>query len=283
MDVINLDMDNVQEYEVFLTEDIAENIGRSFYHGLVVTENNTTVAGIVWEIQNIMTDKNNESRIVFLKIDDERAAEVLFENYKAGIMQDDVVTSNFSLSAKSSEKERAALKNAGFTVKLMEGDLIKARLSEVAGLAFIQKVKTSDNIRPLNTITQRGFNAGVRRFVMMGMFGLCEDIAYLPRSYFENDVSCYCETDGQIDGLLLFHKNPSGGLVVVIMAAAGKDSNMLLLRMIRQAVSSAVEIYPPETEVWIDRHNYASLALSEKLFPRGFGTPVYVGSRQEKV
>lgn len=106
-------------------------------------------------------------------------------------------------------------------------------------------------------------------------------VPYLLRTYFENDVSCYSEDDDQINGLLLFHQNPSGGLVVVVMAAIGSDYGKIIPQMIRHAVTNALELYPPETEVLIDRHNYASLALSEKLFPRGFGTPVYIGSRIE--
>ena len=68
---------------------------------------------------------------------------------------------------------------------------------------------------------------------------------------------------------------------MVIMGAVGSDYGKIIPQMMKQSVTSAEEIYSPDTEVWIDRHNYASLALSEKLFPRGFGTPVYVGSRQE--
>ena len=51
--------------------------------------------------------------------------------------------------------------------------------------------------------------------------------------------------------------------------------------MIKKAVLSALEEYDPQTEVLIDRHNYATLALTEKLFPRGFGIPVYKGEKEE--
>ena len=164
----------------------------------------------------------------------------------------------------------------------MEGDLIKARLSEISELPFIQKVKPSENVHALKTMTQRGFNAAIRQFMVKGIYGVCEDLAYLPRTYFENDISCYYEQDGQVNGILLFHKNPSEGLVVVVMAAIGKDFGKILPQMIKFSVTNSLEDYTLDTEVWIDRHNYASQALSEKLFPRGFGIPVYVGSRQEE-
>lgn len=281
MYIIKLDEDNIDDYVDYVTEDVAENIGRMFYRGILAAEDNTLLAGMVWEERNLMLDAENESFITWLRIDRDDAGEALFEEYRSVISADEIVKSSFSLPAKTASKEIKALENAGFTVKFMEGDLIKARLSEIAELPFVRKIRIADSIRPLKTITQRGFNAGIKRFMSKGLYGICQDLPYLSRNYFENDVSCYSEDDGELNGLLLFHGNPSGGLVVVIMAAIGSDYGRILPQLIKQFVTSALEIYDPDSEIWIDRHNYASLALSEKLFPRGFGIPVYIGSRRE--
>ena len=281
MYIVNLDEDNIEVYTDYFTPDIAENIGRTFYRGLIVDSEEGPLAGMIWEVRNMMKEEDNESNICFLKVDDDVAGELLFDEYKSLVEEDEVTKSNFSLPAKSTERETKALEDAGFTVKFMEGDLIKCRLSEILELKFIQKVTPSENIHALRTMTQRGFNSSVRNFMMNGLYGLCEDLPYLPRSYFENDISCYSEVDGEVNGILLFHKNPSGGLIVSVMAAIGKDYGKILPHMIRYSVTCCREYYPDDTEVWIDRHNYASLALSEKLFPRGFGIPVYIGSREE--
>ena len=66
------------------------------------------------------------------------------------------------------------------------------------------------------------------------------------------------------------------------MSAMGDDYKRILAQMMSMVVANARKLYPPETEICIDRHNYASLALSEKLFPCGFGMPVYMGNRQER-
>lgn len=281
MNIAILEEDNIEEYADYLPSDVAENIGRMFYRGIVVTDEDTPVAGMVWEVRNMMKDDDNISNILWLKIDSDEAEGILFDEYKNSITQDSVVESAFNLPAKTAVREKEALKNAGFDVKLMEGDVIKATIAEVAELALIRKVRSSDNIRPLSTMTQRGFSSGIRQFMSLGLYGLCEDMMYLSRSFFENDISCYSEADGQINGILLFHKLPSGGLVVMVMAAIGSEYGAILPQMIRYAVSSAQDLYGPDTEILIDRHNYATLALSEKLFPRGFGVPVYVGSRKE--
>lgn len=281
MNVVILEEDNIEQYSDYVTPDIAENIGRTFYRGLVITNEDTPVAGMVWEVKNMMQDVDNENNISFLKVDDEEAGNLLLEEYKQFAVDDEVVKSNFVLPARSTSREKELLKSAGFTVLFMEGDLIKTRLSEIAQLKQFQKVTVSENIHSLMTMTQRGFNNAIRQFMLKGKYGLCEDLSYLSRSYFENDISCYSELDGTVNGIFLFHKKPSGGLLVVIMAAIGSDFGKIIPQMIKFSVQSALENYSDETEVWIDRHDYASQALSEKLFPRGFGIPVYMGSRQE--
>ena len=279
---IYLDEDNIEMYMEYIGEDVAENIGRTFFRGMIIADGETPLAGIVWENRNMTQDAYNEAHIIWLRIEDDEAGDMLFSEYNESISEDEIVKSEYSLPAMSTSREKEALRKAGFTALFTEGDLIKARLSEIAALKPFQKVHPSENIHALKTMTQRGFTAAVRSFVLKGKYGICEDLHYLPRSYFENDISCYSEANGEVNGIFLFHKKPSGGLEVVVMAAIGNDYGKILPEMIRFSVSNTMELYSDETEVLIDRHNYATLALSEKLFPRGFGIPVYVGSRQEK-
>ena len=282
MHIVDLNEENIDEYIDYIAPDVAENIGRFFFRGILCFDEDDLSGGMIWEVRNTMREEKNESNIVWLRIDSDEAGEFLFDNYSDLISLDDVEVSTISLPARGASKEKEALENAGFKVVFMEGDLIKTKLSEIAELDAFKKVKPGDSIRPLKDMTQRGFNAGVRPFMDKGLYGLCQDLPYLPRSYFENDISSYSENEGQVNGLFLFHKNPSGGLAIVVMAAIGNDYGKILPQMIKHSITRAIEIYSPDTEVWIDRHNYASLALSEKLFPRGFGIPVFIGTRQEK-
>ncbi len=70
---------------------------------------------------------------------DEEATELLFENYESSIMDDEVVKSTFSLPAMTSAREKAALSDRGFTVELMEDDIIRSRLSEAASLPPLRR------------------------------------------------------------------------------------------------------------------------------------------------
>ncbi len=276
-----LNEDNVEQYTDYLSEDIAENIGRTFFHGVIAQEMERPMAGIVWETRNVLEEADAESNILFLRIDDEAATDALFDEYENQIRMDNVKKSLVSLPAKASKKEKQILRDRGFTIGLMEGDDICANVSELARIQAFSKIKISDAINPLKNVTQRAFNGAVSKMASQGRYGLCQDLAYLPRLYFENDVSCYAEEDGKINGMLLLHLMPSGKLKVILMTVEGKKSTILIPQMIKQAVTSALEEYGPDTEVIIDRHNYSSLALSEKLFPRGFGIPVYMGERKE--
>ena len=105
MHIVNLDEDNIEMYVDFLTLDVAENIGRTFYKGLVVETEGEPLAGMVWNVRNMMNDEDNESHISFLKINDEEAGNLLFEEYKDLAREDDVVKTTFSLPAKSTTSE----------------------------------------------------------------------------------------------------------------------------------------------------------------------------------
>ena len=282
MEIVYLDQDTVEYFTDYIGEDAAENIGRMYYNGFIVRKDDEPVAGIIWQLRNVVTGKEKESRIVFLRIDDDKAQDILFEYYESAIAREEVGKSTFVLPAASSAKEKAALENAGFTAGLMEGDIIKARLSDVAELALMEKTKISSDVLPISSLSQGDFAAAIRRFAQRGLYGLCEDLIYLPKTYFENEVSCYVGSSGGINGLMLLHKLPSGALSIIIMACIGEDYARILPKMMRRVLSSALERYSPDTEIMIDRHNYSVLALSEKLFPSGFGIPVYQGSRTEK-
>ena len=282
MNIIELTEDNVEEYMEYLSEDVAENIGRTFYSGLVATDDlESPVGGIIWRYKNMLSDSDKESHIEWLQAEDQESFDGLFDKYDREVKQEGIVRSFFCLPAKTSQDLKKMLKERGFTVKLMDGDIITAKLSEIADISAFSKISISDAIMPLRSATQRGFSAAVSRTLVQGHYGTCEDLAYLPRLYFENDVSCYAEIDGQIVGMLLLHRTPSEQLEVVLMHVTGKESVKLLPQMIKQAVESAYESYEPDTRIIINRHDYASLALGERLFPRGFGIPVYEGERME--
>ncbi len=280
-ELLVLNMENVEELIPYLTEDIAENIGRVFFHGLAVVDQGIPVAGMVWETRHEQEDADRENHILFLKIDKAEVTDLLFREYEELLRGDKVVRTRVCLPAKGSREEKQILQQRGFSVALSEGDDILTSLEEIAGIPAFSKIKVPDTVKPLKTMSTRDYNMTVRKLNSQGRYGVCRDLMYLPRNYFDNEISCYLEEMGEIGGMLLLHRLPSGKNKVVLMAAMSKEKTAAIPQMIKGAVSLALKLYDPATPVLIDRHNYQSLALSEKLFPEGFGIPVYVGVREE--
>ena len=282
MGTISLTEDNIGEWGDFVEEDMAENIGRAYYDGVIVTEGEEPVAGMIWTLLHAESDEERTGRIVWLRAESRETFDILFDRYDAAVSDEGIIRSELYLPVNIGGFEKQALQEKGFYVKITEGDVISVALSEIASIDFMKKLSAGEDILPLRSATQRGFNAAVKRMIDIGRSGTCEDLAYLPRVYFENDVSCYTEKDGVINGLFLIHLTPSGKLEIVLMSAVGKDYTKLFPRMMVHACKCAMEKYGPDTRVIINRYNDAALLLGEKLFPQGFGIPVYQGSREEK-
>ena len=109
-----------------------------------------------------------------------------------------------------------------------------------------------------------------------------EDLAYLPKEWYEQSISCYTKTDGRVTGLLLVHACPSGLLVPILFFAVGADYKVNLLEMLRFSISRAAELYPGNTMIRIHRRNAAVSALLKKFFPDKKGEQVTVGERMEE-
>jgi hypothetical protein len=117
--------------------------------------------------------------------------------------------------------------------------------------------------------------------VEAGRYGVCDDLSYLPMSYFDLEVSSYFEKNDEIQGMQLYHRTPSGNLEIKLLIAWGKDFKKIFAKLFKRTLISAIEIYPDDTKVILNRHNEAAILLTEKLFPRSLGCPVYTGERKE--
>lgn len=283
MEIVELTEDNIENYASEIDEDMGENIGRIFFHGLIVwsEDQGEMKAGIIWQYKNQMEKKDTESVIEWLKIQDPDAAGFLFDAYSKRIARDKVVRTHVVIPVKDTGREQQALKDAGFKIRLTEGDNIIVSLSELSELPIMKSRNVPDYIQPLNTLVSRRFRRGVEQCVSIGQKGLCEDLEYLPMTWFDPDTSFYAEKDGKFCGFLLFHQMPSGMYAIQLMTGIGKDFQQTILGMIRKYIITMEENYPPDTKILMNRRNQASLKLAEKLLPRGFGIPVYAGAREE--
>ena len=283
MNIIEIIQDNVWEYSAYIGEDMAENIGRIFFRGLVaLNDRKEPVSGIIWELIGLESKGDVESRIRWFQAEDEDAAKKLFEEYTRRIAQDQVKKSSFVIPVKMDGMEKKLLKEAGFSVRLTEGDDIVVSLRELTELPLIQNKPVPANVDAINSMTIRNFRNAIAKSIALGKKGVCEDLEYLAMSWFDADVSCYSKKDTDVSGIMLFHERPSGIVSIALMVSFDQDFAKTIPGMMRFFVAGCREKYSLDTPIHFSRHNQPSFLLSEKLLPRGFGSPVYEGERLEK-
>lgn len=284
MEVVDLTEENAEDYASYLGEDVAENIGRAFYRGIVVHNNLSWIpaAGMVWEIKNADDPwKNTESRIEWMRIHSMEVAAPLFEAYGEMVRKEDVKRSFLSIPAEGDRIESEACRAAGFDIRRQEGDDLVVTMRELLNMPVFQNRAALEHVARLARLPLRRYRSIVSRCVRMERRGLCEDLEYLPISWFDMDVSCYSEKDGRINGLLLFHLMPSGRLAAKLLYTEGDDAAKTIGRLVSCAVQNATPILRPDTQIVISRRSRQARHLAKRLFPEGIGLPVYTGSREE--
>ena len=225
--------------------------------------------------------KFTKSCIHWFACEDYDVADALFFYYAELNDSEGVGESFVTIPFKKGSRQKQILKRKGFSVKLMEGDNVVVKLSEIVSMPVFQKRQEMNHVHPLEELSRRDYRRLIVRLEMRGQKGTCEDLGYLPMGYFEPGVSCYFEDGDTIRGLLLFHTTPSGRLSLKVMRALPKvnrEISLILMQLMLYAVGYMGRTYPLHTGIEIDRHNHAALLLAEKLFPRGFGSPVYSGT-----
>ena len=284
---LDLTDDNISVYRKYVGADMAENIERTCYHGLVTCDGSGgPVAGIMWKFKRLESADDSESVIEWIRAEDEAAFDEMMEAYHEKMINYEVRHSKVEIPAKDGKGLKTLLKKAGFDMKFTESDLIIMRLSQLSESEFMKKLqgrKIPDTIRPIRDLAPRAFKTGIAKCVIKGRKGLCEDLDDLYLQWFETDVSCASFDEKGVNGFFLFHKKPSGLITVQLMVCLDSNFKTVLPLMMRQFVNAMEEKYGPDQKVAFDRHNEQVLLLAEKLIPRGFGTPVYSGGREESI
>ena len=284
MKIIDITEDNLEIYTDYLGEDMAENLNRMFYRGVVAVDDDSTYpkGALVFRFVNLEEKAENEAVIEWLKVDDVDAGDALMEAYQNKIREKEVVRSSFVLPIAQGKLLKNFMKANGFTVRLYEGDDLISCVDEMTKLPVLNMKIPMEGVHPLSNMLMRDFRKEMSRCVEAGRKGTCEDLAYLPMSYFDQNISSYVEKNGEVMGMQLYHKSPSGSLEIKLLIAWTKDFRLIFPQLFKQTLTSAIELYPQDTPVILNRHNEASLLLAEKLFPRGFGRPIYKGERIEE-
>ena len=132
--------DNIEYYTDYVGMDMADNIGRTYYCGLIASSDDLPVSAMVWELKNKESDKDTESLISWIRVDDEGAFPELMAAYRERILFD-VKKSTAVIPVRDGKHIRGILKDEGFNLRLTESDMMHVKLYELSGMPFMQKLK----------------------------------------------------------------------------------------------------------------------------------------------
>lgn len=281
MDIRTIFDDNINEYSDHVDKDVAENMSRIYYRGMAGhnPDDNSLLSLLIWELKSVEEDSDTQSELKWIYALDPSYIAPLFEGYRKEALSEDVKKTFFESACLEKEKE-AALDDCGFSTTAVEGKDIDVTLKECAALSIARK-RAPAYIQNIISLDNQKFYQGLMNILFKYDNPALEDLAYLPKEWYEQSISCYTKTDDKVTGLLLLHACPSGILLPVLLFAVGADSRMNLIEMMRFSIRKAVEIYPADTIIRIHRRTPAVSALSGKLFPDKKGSPAVAGERIE--
>ena len=281
MSLVEISADNAEEYRGFIDEDMIENLDRAFFRGLGVEDDEGEPAGaLVFEIKNSESEEDTRSRIRLLNVSDEAVKGQQMEGYSEAVSEEEVVESFYESADESLPSE---LISQGFTKEESESQDLSVTVADVKKIAGMFKaIKTPSYITGLSDMSTKQFRSFVKNCLFNGKRGLLEDLAYLPKTWFEEEISSCALTDDELTGVLLFRQLPSGSLHAVLYTAFGPDFQRNLSLLLARTIQKVVELYPDDTVIVVRRHNDTVKKLMDKLFAGRAGARIYSGSRAEK-
>ncbi len=276
MDIRELTKENICDYEELERSDVAENVERDCFRGLMAYADDEAVGCIVWSVKEVKEDEFEED-IVFFSASNEEAYAALLKEHDGRIAEDDVSESYIEI-AKMSETLQKVLKNADFSIEEGESRDIVVSISDLEKIA-LPKLKVPSYIKELALLDELDYWNGVTYTLYHGRKGLLDDMDTLPLSWYDSELSCCVMTDGWIEGMLLVHLTDNDVLMPVLFFCNGRNNKKNLLYMMKHAIKTAIKNYPEKTQVLLRRHDSSTRSLIGYLLPKAKGKKVIIGRR----
>lgn len=278
-DIISFDE---SEYKPLFGEDIFENMNRAFFNGIVskTDPKKKPTGGLVWYLQNAESDRDTTSRIVFFSAPDADTADELLNKYLEMAKEDDVKATFFEMDELSDEIKEV-FEEKGFKVVQRESEVITITLKDAVNSKLMLSEKYHDHISQVDDLTLIQFRQIITSCLYSGLSGLYDDLAMLPKNWYEENISCCSFVNNRVKGALLIHPLSSGTLQPVLLYASGIDANINILHMLRFCMKNAVDKYPLETPVSITQNSTKVKMLVAALFPKVKGKTVFAGELKQ--
>ena len=279
MEVVEIASDNVEEFMDFIDDDTADDMSRVFYRGIgVVDDDDNPKGALIFELVDSDSDADTKSDIKLFNAGEDDVISQLQSGYKEAVYEEDVTESFYETGDVSFAD---ALSGLGFSKNEIESQKICFPVSQLDKLPLKMDTKIPEYICSIKELSVLQYRTGIKNFIFNGVKGAVQDLAYLPLSWFEREVSACSVTDNKVDGMLLVRRTPSGELHAIMYAAFGPDYVKTLAYLLIYATKKAKELYPPDTKIVINRHNGNVTKMAQRLAPGFKGEDVFSGKRSE--
>lgn len=273
-------IDNIDKCINLLDPDIVDNLGREYFHGLFHEDDEEKCDGvIIWEIKNVKHPDDCYAEIAYFNVKDSRKAGIMLTAFSTVSTGYNIKRSVFEFKDLAPDLEQM-FSSSGFKLSRRESRDLHLSLRELTELKFAKK-KVPPYIVPISELSLLEFKKGISNCIFGGSNGLLEDLTTLPPSWYDRDISCAVRTDDKITGLFLIHRTSGNVFIPQLLFASGVDSQKDLLHMLSFSIKAASNMYSPDTQILIRRHDDKSQALTAYLFPNAKGYTITAGERRE--
>ena len=270
--------ENADDFYSFIAPGIRDDLEREYFRGIgAIDDDGEPLGALVYELGNSESEEDTNSRILSLAADNDKTIDSLMSEYEICASEEDVAESYYELSDKKTARH---LEKHGFTFETAESPDIVISMKDIKHVADTVKASRIPSfITNLSEISIQQYRGFVKNILFMGKHGLLEDIAYLPKNWFEQELCACALTDDEVTGALLMRKDSEGVIHVLLYTAFGPDYKRNLGLMMAYSANMLTELCSNETLIVIRRHNDAVKKLTEKLFASSKGDTVYVGKK----
>ena len=280
MNSVAITEENARDFEDLMGKRLCEDMGREFFRGLGLTDednDDSYVGAMVYELKNTESESDTESEIHFVSPDADIARQ-LFDEYDFAVSDEDIKLTRFETG---DENLVEVLEEMGFSVEKTESRQLVIGMEKLLDLPGLKKLRLPKHIVSLKDISVIQYRTMIKTCYFKGHGGAMQDLPYLAKSWFEEELSACSMSDGKVDGMLLVRETGENILQVVLYAAFGPEYKKNLPLMMIYSAKKALQLYPPETKIIIGRRNETVTALTDRIFPGCHGEEVYVGEREE--
>ena len=279
-DIFEITEEELDTFKPLLGSDLSDDVKRAYFKAFgVVDEDDNAQGALVYELLDSESEEDTRGRICLARSDNEETLKELLKYYKENsVEEDEIVESFYELKE---EKEAKALAEDGFSFGKKEDDALTIILDDLSKTPLGKRNKTPDYVKSIDSLSISQFRDAIKQILFKGHKGILEDIAFLPKSWFDNDISSCVISGGMVKGLFLIRKTPAGKLIPVMYFAYGPESRTHLIHMLGFTARQALERYPATTRVVIARKNDSIRTLVGKLLPGISGDEIFYGTRKE--